>query len=81
MNAGNEKRRWMRGMATGQRAVELILTAEDFERSMGREPEDDEEFDAWACKCEESLLDGSIDWDMVFEYARCALEKSDDADP
>ena len=55
--------------------VALSLSAEDFERSMGRASEDQNEFDAWAAEAEDVLCD-SIDWNAVFE---CAHEAFQDA--
>jgi len=55
--------------------VVLSLSAEDFERSMGRAPEDQKEFDAWAAQAEDVLCD-LIDWNAVFE---CAHEAFQDA--
>ena len=50
----------------------LSLSAEDFERSMGRAPEDQNEFDAWAAQTEDVLCD-LIDWNVVFECAHEAF--------
>jgi len=55
--------------------VALSLSAEDFERSMGRAPEDQNEFGAWAAHAEDVLCD-LIDWNAVFE---CAHEAFQDA--
>jgi len=55
--------------------VALSLSAEDFERSTGRAPEDQNEFDACAAETEDVLYDW-IDWNAVFE---CAHEAFQDA--
>jgi hypothetical protein len=48
--------------------VVLSLSEEEFERSMGRAPEDQDEFDAWAAQAEDVLYDW-IDWNAVCECA------------
>jgi len=55
--------------------VALSLSAEDFERSMGRAPEEQNEFGAWGAEAEDVLRD-LIDWNAVFE---CAHEAFHDA--
>lgn len=49
----------------------LTLCPEEFEFRMGRKPKNQQEFDEWAHLAEKGLLNGHIDWDMVFE---CACE-------
>ena len=46
---------------------------EDFERSMGRAPECQNEFDAWGAEAEDILCD-SIDWNVVREGAQEAFQ-------
>ena len=41
----------------------------EFETFMGRSPQDQREFDAWACLVEEGLIDGSVDWKTLFQCA------------
>jgi hypothetical protein len=44
----------------------LTLCPGDFERSMGRKPRDQAEFDEWARLAEKGLLNGHIDWDILY---------------
>ncbi len=53
--------------------IVLTLSPEDFESSMGRKPERQEEFDEWAGLMEKGLLNGHIDWDILYECARDAM--------
>ena len=45
----------------------IRLSEADFELSMGRSPRDQDEFDAWAQLAEKGLLNGHIDWDILYE--------------
>jgi len=47
--------------------IEIELCEGDFERSMGRKPRDQEEFDEWARFAEKGLMNGHIDWDILYE--------------
>ena len=51
--------------------IVIEFSAEEFERSMGRKPKDQDEFDEWARFVEKGLLNGHIDWDMLYD---CACE-------
>jgi hypothetical protein len=53
--------------------IEIELCEGDFERSMGRKPRDQEEFDDWTRFAEKGLLNGHIDWDIVYECTRDAM--------
>jgi len=53
--------------------IVLLLSPEEFELSMGRMPEDQEEFDRWAFFVEKGLLEGNIDWDNIRECTREAM--------
>ena len=61
-------------MALRGHMISFTLTEGDFEFSMGRKPASDEEFEEWARLCEKGLRNGHIDWDIVFECAREALD-------
>ena len=47
--------------------IVIELSEEEFEMSMGRKPRDQEEFDDWARFAEKGLLNGHIDWDILYE--------------
>ena len=53
--------------------IRLTLCAGDFEQSMGRKPKNQEEFDEWARLAEKGLLNGHIDWDILYECACDAM--------
>lgn len=57
--------------------VVLSLSPAEFERSVGRAPGDQGEFDAWAMQAEE-LLHDSIDWNVVCACAHEAIQMADD---
>jgi len=48
----------------------------DFEQSMGRKPRDEDEFEKWALLMEKGLLNGHIDWDILYECTRNAIGSS-----
>jgi len=54
---------------------EIVLTfcAGDFEQSMSRKPKSQEEFDEWAGLAEKGLLNGHIDWDILYECTKDAM--------
>jgi len=47
--------------------IKIELSEEEFELSMGRKPKDQREFDEWARLAEKGLLNGHIDWDILYE--------------
>jgi hypothetical protein len=53
--------------------IEIELCEGDFERSMGRKPRDQEEFEEWARLAQKGLLNGHIDWDILYECTRDAM--------
>ena len=55
--------------------ISLVLCSGDFEMSMGRKPRDQEEFDEWARLTEKGLLNGHIDWDILYECTADAMPK------
>lgn len=53
--------------------ITIALCEGDFERSMGRKPKDQEEFNKWAALAEKGLLNGHIDWDIIYECTKDAM--------
>ena len=53
--------------------ITIALCEGDFERSMGRKPKDQEEFNDWAALAEKGLLNGHIDWDIIYECTKDAM--------
>ena len=53
--------------------IVLTLCVGDFEQSMGRKPKSQEEFDQWAHLAEKGLLNGHIDWDIIYECTKDAM--------
>ena len=60
-------------MASREHIITLTLWEGDFEMSMGRTPHDDAEFEEWAHLCEKGLLNGHIDWDILYGCTREAM--------
>jgi len=60
-------------MADREHTITLTLCEGDFEMSMGRKPRGDEEFEEWAYLCEKGLLNGHIDWDILYACAKEAM--------
>jgi len=65
---------------TGIKAHRIVieLCEGDFEGSMKRKPRDQEEFDKWARLAEKGLLNGHIDWDIIYECTRDAMPGDED---
>ena len=55
--------------AIEKRPMTITLFEIDFERSLGRKPTDQTEFDQWAKKANLALFTGCIDWDRLYENA------------
>ena len=53
--------------------IVIELAEGDFEQSMGRKPRDQNEFDEWARLAEKGLLNGHIDWDIIYECTKDAM--------
>jgi len=53
--------------------IVIELCEGDFERSMGRKARDQDEFDEWAHLAEKGLLNGHIEWDILYECSRDAM--------
>lgn len=58
--------------------IVIELCEGDFEISMKRKPRDQEEFDEWAYLVEKGLLNGHIDWDILYECACDTMPGDDD---
>jgi hypothetical protein len=58
----------------------IILTKGDFELSMGRKPKSQEEFDRWAELAEKGLLNGHIDWSIIYACAKDFMPSDDEDD-
>ena len=58
--------------------IEITLSEGDFMESMGRMPEDQEEFDHRAVLAEKGLLNGHIDWDIIYECTKDAMPGNGD---
>ena len=56
--------------------IVISLSAGDFEQSMGRKPKDEDEFERWALLVEKGLLNGHIDWNILYECTRDAIGSS-----
>ena len=54
--------------------IVIELCEEEFELSMDRKPRDQDEFDEWAQLAEKGLLNGHIDWDIIYECTHDAME-------
>jgi len=46
---------------------------------MGRKPKDQEEFEEWAELAEKGLLNGHIDWDIIYECTCNAMRQQGEA--
>lgn len=53
--------------------ITIILCEGDFVQSMERKPKSQEEFNDWAALAEKGLLNGHIDWDIIYECTRDAM--------
>jgi len=60
-------------MADREHTITLTLCEGDLEMSMGRKPRDDDEFEEWVRLCEKGLLNGHIDWDILYACAKEAM--------
>ena len=49
--------------------IELEISPWDFERTLGRLPSDDSEFEAFCRLCRLGLMNEHIDWKKVFDTA------------
>ncbi len=56
--------------------IELIIDPVDFKNTFGREPKDVNEFEEFCYYCEKGLKNGHIDWDIILQCAKEAVETS-----
>lgn len=61
--------------------ISITLTEGDFIESIGRSPMDPNEFKTWAELAEKGLLNGHIDWGIIYECARDAMTDRDEDEP
>ncbi|MHC4524723.1 MAG: hypothetical protein ACYSU8_04195 [Planctomycetota bacterium] len=52
-----------------KRFITITLFEIDFERSIGRKPKNQSEFDRWAKKANAAIFNGCLDWDRLYENA------------
>jgi hypothetical protein len=80
ITAGIERAAAERDDATRIRDHQIVieLCEGDFESSMKRKPRGQEEFDEWAHLAEKGLLNGHIDWDIIYECTREAMPGNED---
>ncbi len=50
--------------------IELFIDSIDFEQTFGRQPTDDTEFEWFCFYCQKGLMNGHINWDIVFQCAK-----------
>ena len=60
--------------------ITITLTDGDFIESMGRSPKSHDEFDAWARLAEKGLLNGHIDWSIIYECTKDAMPCDNESD-
>lgn len=58
--------------------IVIILSEGDFTASMSREPKDRAEFYKWANLAEKGLLNGHIDWGIIYECTKEAIPGNDE---
>ena len=58
--------------------ITITLTDGDFIESMGRYPKDQAEFNSWAQLAEKGLLNGHIDWNIIYECTKDAMPGDDE---
>lgn len=61
-------------MEIEEQTITFTLSEGDFEASMGRKPKNQAEFDDWAHLFEKGLCNGHIDWDIMYECTRDAMD-------
>ena len=60
--------------------ITIALSENDFEKSNGRKPKNQEEFDAWAEVIETGLLGTELDWKMIYECTKDIVSCDKEAD-
>ena len=53
--------------------IEIYISVGDFEQAFGRKPTDENEFQEFCDYSEKGLLNGHIDWHIVFGCAKDAM--------
>ena len=59
--------------------IVLTLCSEEFEFYMGRKPKGQDEFDEWSRLAEKGLLNGHINWDLLYRCT-CNAMRHDGGD-
>lgn len=65
---------------TYEHQIIITLSEGDFIDSMGRSPKKKDEFDTWAQLAEKGLLNGHIDWSIIYECTKYAMPCEDAED-
>ena len=60
--------------------ITITLSDGDFIESMSRAPESQTEFDTWAQLAEKGLMNGHIDWSIIYQCTKDAMGCDDDDD-
>ena len=58
--------------------IVITLNDGDFIESMDREPETQSEFNTWAQLAEKGLLNGHIDWGIIYKCTKDAMPTDDE---
>jgi hypothetical protein len=61
--------------------IRINLSEADFEQSIKRKSKDQAEFDKWANLVEKGLLNGHINWDILYECVSEAITGSGRNEP
>jgi len=64
---------------TYEYTITITLSDGDFLESMGRMPKNQDEFVTWAELAEKGLMNGHIDWDIIYECTRDAMADKDES--
>ena len=60
------------------RQMVVSLFEADFERSIGKKPKGQAEFDKWVKKANTALFNGCLNWDRLYECAKDATPAGDE---
>jgi len=58
--------------------IEFVISEEDFEHTFARKPKSVKEFEEFCYFCEKGLMNGHIDWDIIFSCAKEAMTGTGD---
>ncbi|MDD3473331.1 MAG: hypothetical protein PHS86_11145 [Syntrophaceae bacterium] len=64
--------------AIKEHKILITLSEGDFIESMGRTPKYQEEFDKWAYLAEKGLMNGHIDWGIIYSCTKDAMGNGGD---